>query len=238
MLFLIKVKWVSVVIFFLLKIGFASAAEIKIDAYELIYEEQEIGTDPYKVKFTVTERYIRIDQLGDQSGYIIYDNDKHIVQSVAHHDQSILVIPRYDYHMPDLSKLVNLEYYMVPDAPKISGKAIYSYRVTSSAEPKEKCLDITLAEGLLPDVSHILLDYQEILVGQQSRLLKSTPEEYRTNCFLYDQVFNKGDYYQKGLPIQEWHSNGKTRLLTSYKKVKVNPEIFKIEEGYQEYSVD
>ena len=233
-----KKNYCSLLFFSLILNSINVIAGINVDAYELIYEEQETGTDSYKVKFTVTDRYLRIDQLDDQSGYIVYDNNKHVIHSVAHHDQSILVIHRSDYHMPDLSKLVNLEYKAVPDAPKISGKAIYNYRATSLIAPKEKCLDIKLAEGLLYDVAHMLLDYQEVLVGQQSRLLASTPEEYRSNCFLYDQVFNKGAYYRKGLPIQEWHSNGKTRLLISYKKVKVDPVIFQTEESYQKYSLD
>ena len=222
----------------LLFVVFKAGAADKLDAYELIYEEQESGTEPNQVKFTVTDRYIRIDQVDDQSGYIVYDDDKHVIHSVAHQDESILVIPRYDYHRPDFRQLVELEYSALPDVPKIADKTIFNYRVVSTAEPKEKCLDIKLAEGLLPEVSQLFYDYQEMLAAQQSRLLAATPEEFRTTCYLYDQVFNKGDYYKKGLPIQEWHSNGKTRLLTSYKKVRVDAEIFKIEENYQEYSVD
>ncbi len=233
-----KINYYSLLSVFLFFNGFNANAGIKVDAYELVYEEQEIGTDPYKVKFTVTDRYLRIDQLGDQSGYIIYDDKKHLVHSVAHHDESVLVIPKYAYQKPDLSKVVDVEYYIVPDAPKIAGQSIYTYRVTASDKTKEKCMDIILAEGLLPEVAGIFSSYQKMLAGQQSRLLKATPKEYQGSCFLSDQVFNEGDYYLKGLPIQEWHSNGKSRLLISYKKVKVDPAIFVSEESYQKYSLD
>ena len=215
-----------------------ASAETGIDAYELIYDEQETGTDPYQVKFTVTNRYLRIDQLGDQSGYVIYDNKQQLVHSVVHHDESVLVIPKYDYQKPDLSKTVEVSYSIIPDAPKIASQSIYSYRVNAADKNKEKCMDIILAEGLLPEVSSVLISYQKMLAGQQSRLLKTTPKEYQSSCFLYDQVFNEGDYYHKGLPIQEWHSNGKRRLLVSYKKVKVDPVIFKSEKAYKRYSLD
>jgi hypothetical protein len=88
------------------------------------------------------------------------------------------------------------------------------------------------------DAMDIFVSYQKVLAGQQSRLLNATPEEYRSPCFLYDQIYNEGDYYRKGLPIQEWHSNGKRRLLVSYRKVNIDPEIFQIEQTYQKYSLD
>lgn len=213
-------------------------AESSLDAYELIYEEQETGTDAYRVKFTVTSNYLRIDQLGDLSGYVIYDDKKYVIYSVSHQDESVLVVPEYEYKKPDLSKMVDIEYYILPDAPKISGKSTYNYRVTSSDNSKEKCMDVLLAEGLLKDVAAIFSSYQKILTGQQSRLLKATPMEYQSSCFLSDQVFNEGDYYQKGLPIQEWHSNGKSRLLMSYREVKVDPIIFQLENSYRRYSLD
>ena len=224
---------------FILFFVFCNAnAEKRLDAYELIYEEQETGTDTYQVKFTVNDSFLRIDQAGDTSGYVIYDDNKQVIYSVSHQDESVLVIPKYEYKKPDLSKTVNIEYYILPDAPKIAGQSTYNFRVTSSDNSKDKCMDILLAEGLLTDVAAIFSSYQRLLTGQQSRLLNATPVEYQNNCFLSDQVYNEGDYYQKGLPIQEWHSNGKTRLLLSYKKVKVGAEIFQPEESYQKYSLD
>ena len=99
-------------------------------------------------------------------------------------------------------------------------------------------MNILLAEGLLPEVGSIFSSYQKILTGQQSRLIDATPKEYQSSCFLSDQVFNEGDYYHKGLPVQEWHSNGKTRSLVSYRKVKVDELMFKPEEAYKNYSLD
>lgn len=234
-----KTNYSPVLIFFLIFSAFSANAETAIDAYELIYEEKETGTDIYQVKFTVSNRYLRIDQLDDPSGYVIYDNKKHVIHSVAHEDKTVLLIPQYKYKKPDLTKLVDVEYEMLPDTPKISGKDIYTYRVTSSSDKeKQKCIDIQLAENLLPNVTGVLASYQKMLAGQQSRLLEATPKEYQSSCYLYDQVFNEGDYYQKGLPIQEWHHNEKIRLLVSYKKVKVDPEIFQSKEPYEKYSLE
>ena len=216
----------------------AAYADEKVSAYELLYDEQEIGTDVYAVRFTVTDRYIRIDDLSDDSGYILYDDKENKIYSVSHFDESVFVIPAYKYKKPDMQDKVEEVYQPLTNAPKISGKTVYNYRVNSVSDSKDVCVDIQLVPDLLPEVTKILQKYQKVVTGQQAKSLKSTPEEYQTTCFIYNQVFNDGEYYAKGMPIQEWHSNGKKRILISYKKKDVNSEIFDHSEDYREYSLD
>lgn len=213
-------------------------ADEKVSAVELVYSEQEEGTDIYPVRYIVTDNYIRIDDLSDDSGYILFDKKAMTIYSISHFDQSTLVIPEYQYNKPDMKTKVDLLYEPLTTAPKISGKTVYSYRVNSKSTVNDVCLDIQLVPGLLPDVAKTLHAYQKVVTGQQAKTLKNTPEEYQTTCFLYDQIFNDGEYYEKGLPIQEWHSNGKKRILTSYKKVEINPVIFDRSEEYKEYSLN
>lgn len=213
-------------------------AEEKVPAYELLYNEQETGTDVYAVRFIITGRYLRIDDQSDDSGYILFDKDKTTIYSVSHFDQSTLVIPEYDYKKPDMETKVEMMYEPLTTAPKISGKTVYTYRVNSKAGAEDVCVDIQLVPGLLPEVTQTLRAYQKVVTGQQAKTLKNTPEEFKTTCFLYDQIFNDGEYYEKGLPIQEWHSNGKKRILTSYKKIDVSPTMFDRAEDYREYSLD
>jgi hypothetical protein len=234
------------IVFFLGAMQSALAAQS--DVYELIYNEQEPGTDVYEVRFVVSDEYIRIDNSGDAgddggnaagddmgSGYIVYDHNKRTIYSVSHFDKSILVIPHYEYTKPDIENKVKATYKALTDAPKISDKTVYSY--TAHAD-SEKCMDIQLVSGLLPEVTKILKAYQGIVAGQQVKFLKTTPVEYQTACFLYDQVYNDGKYYEKGLPIQEWHSNGKQRILVSYKKIQVDSNIYDLPNDYREYSLD
>ncbi len=213
------------------------AAE-KISAYELLYNEQETGTDIYPVRFTVTNRFIRIDDLSDDSGYILYDDSENKIYSVSHFDKAVLVIPAYKYEKPDMQSKINKVYEPFLNAPKISDKAVYNYRVNSAADPEDVCVDIQLVPDLLPGVTKILREYQKVIAGQQARSLKNTLEEYQTTCFIYNQVFNDGEYYLKGMPVQEWHSNGKKRILTSYKKKDISSKLFERSEDYREYSLD
>ncbi len=236
----LKSKWLHFFMVFIIAICLVKtthAAE-KVSAYEILYNEQETGTDVHTVRFVITERYIRIDDLSDDSGYILYDNKENKIYSISHFDKAVLVIPAYNYEKPDMQGKVNKVYEPFLDAPKISGKTVFNYRVNSSSDPKDVCVDIQLVPDLLPEVTKIMRQYQKVVTGQQARSLKNTPEEYQTTCFIYNQVFNDGEYYLKGMPIQEWHSNGKKRVLTSYKKKDVDAKLFEHAEEYREYSLE
>jgi len=215
----------------------AGANEAK-NAVKLVYQEREEGVDPYLVTFTVSSDYIRIDDDSDNSGYIIFDINKNRIYSVSHFDKSILVITQYPEtkHNPDFD--IDIEYQVLENAPMIAGKPVYNYRVNAIAGDKsDTCMDIQLVPGLLPEVSKSLQSFQKIISGQHVNSLEKTPEEYQTPCYLVDQVYNRGDYYSKGLPIQEWHSNEKRRQLMNFEDVEVDAEIFEIPQEYRQYSL-
>ena len=132
-----------------------------------------------------------------------------------------------------------VEYLELADAPSVSGRAIYNYRIfTGSKDNEETCTELQIVEGLLPEVSSMLRNYQKVVSGQQVKMTNNIVDEIQTPCFYVDQIYNTGAYYDKGLPIQEWHSNERSKILTTYKKVKVDPGKFSYPEEYRKFSVD
>lgn len=213
-------------------------ADESTNAVKLVYQEQEEGVDPYLVTFTVSSDYLRIDDDSDNSGYIVFDINKNKIYSVSHFDKSILVIPQYPEikHDPDFD--LNIEYQIIESAPTISGKQVYNYRVKAIVGDKsDTCMDIQLVPGLLPKVSKSLQSFQKVISGQQVNSLEKTPAEFQTPCYLVDQIYNKGDYYAKGLPIQEWHSNDKKRQLMNFEETEAGAEIFELPQEYRQYSL-
>ena len=209
-----------------------------VAAVKLIYQEQEQGIEPYVLTYTVTSDYVKIDDEADNSGYIIYDIKANSINSVNHHDQAILVIPEYPVKDFKPGFNVDIEYEIFKDAPTIAGKQVYSYKVRAITDKSsDTCMKIQLVPELLPDVANSLQGFQRLMSGQHASTLEQTPEEYRTPCYLVDQVYNKGEYYSKGLPIHEWHSNEKMRQLLNYEEVKVDVSIFKIPKEYRQYSL-
>ena len=213
----------------------ASSTEV----YQLSYIEREPGVDDYEVNMLVTERFIRVDEIGEDSGFIIYDDELKTIFSVSHFDKSVLVINQHVFDEKDSPVKHEVEYLELADAPSVSGKAIYNYRIfTGSKENEETCAELQIVDGLLPDVARMLRNYQKVVSGQQVKMTNNIVDDIQTPCFYVDQIYNTGAYYEKGLPIQEWHSNERSKILTTYKKVKVDPTRFSYPAEYRKFSVD
>lgn len=232
------VKYIAALAFCLCLPAIVNAND-DLAAVKLSYQEIEQGTDAYNVIFTVSDRFLRIDDESDDSGYIVYDGKENRVYSISHQDRAILVIPQYPSSDLKADFDVNIDYEALEMAPKIAGKTVYNYRVSAvTSVTTETCMDIQLVPGLLPDVAKTLQAFQKLVSGQQLVNLEATPKEFQTPCYLVDQVYNKGNYYSKGLPIQEWHSNERMRQLMNYENVKVDSSIFEIPAEYRQFSLN
>ena len=210
-----------------------------LQVYELHYVEREPGIDDYNVTMLVSDRYIRLDEDGESSGFIIYDDEKKTIFSVSHHDKSVLVINEFDFSESDMPAEIEIEYLQLADAPKVSSNNIYNYRIfTKEKDIEETGMEIQLVENLLPDVAQIMKNYQVVISGQQVKMTDNKLTDMQTACFFADQIYNRGAYYDKGFPIQEWHSNERSRILSTYKKTEVNSDIFSIPDGYNQFSID
>ena len=213
----------------------ASSTEV----YQLSYIEREPGVDDYEVNMLVSDRYIRVDEVGEESGFIIYDDKQKKIFSVSHFDKSVLVINEHVFSEKDSPVKHEVEYLELADAPSVSGRKIYNYRVfTEGNDNEETCAELQIVEGLLPGVSRVLRNYQKVVSGQQVKMTNNIVDDMQTPCFYVDQIYNTGAYYEKGLPIQEWHSNERSKILTTYKKVKVDPGKFSYPDEYRKFSVD
>ncbi|HEB81590.1 MAG TPA: hypothetical protein ENJ11_01875 [Gammaproteobacteria bacterium] len=209
------------------------------EVYQLNYMEREPGVDDYEVVMLVSDRYIRIDNPGEDSGYIIYDDKLKTIFSVSHFDRSTLVIREFPFSEDASPAKSSVEYLELADAPPVSGNGIYNYRVyTGKDDAEQTCSEIQLVENILPEVRAMLKNYQQVVSGQQVKTADNTLSDVHGACFYIDQVYNAGKYYDKGMPIQEWHSNDRFKLLTSYKKVNVSRDSFKVPENYRQFSVD
>ena len=225
----------------------AQAKKDGLEVYKLSYLEREPGIDEYEVTMLISARYIRIDEEGESSGFIVYDDKDKVIYSVSHHDKSVLVIKEHVFTTDNLPVKPTIEYLPLADAPTVSGKNVFNYRVyinennsksENENENEETCIEVQLVENLLPEVRVILQNYQKVVSGQQVKMVDNEITELQTACYYIDQIYNTGAYFEKGLPIQEWHSNERSKILTGYSKVSVASDKFKIPQDYRQFSID
>ncbi len=204
----------------------------------LVYQEYEQGVEPYRVEYTISGDYLRIDDASDQSGFIVFDRKAGKIFSVSHFDKSILVMDKSAPLELDAEFKIDIEYKQIEDAPKVAGRSVYNFRVKAiTGTGSETCMDIQLVPGLLPQVVALLQSFQQTVSAQQVGNLGKIPEELRTPCYLIDQVYNTGEYYNRGLPIQEWHSNGRIRQLLSFEETEVDTSVFTVPADYRQFSL-
>lgn len=225
----------SLAVFSLITISHAAAG---ISGVELTYKEGEQGVDPYQTRYIATDRYLRIDDLSEDSGYILFDRRQNKIFSVSHFDRSILIIDNNEYERPALSSKLQTTDVELTAAPKIAGHTVYDYQVELvSDDIQELCTRVQYADGLLPEVGRLFHAYQQVNSGNLVKTLGRIPAEYQTPCMLSDQVYNQGEYYLKGIAIMEWHSNGRHRLLENYQQGEFDASLFELPDGYRDFRV-
>ena len=207
-----------------------NAAELKNLA--LYYDEVEEGVEAQHMRYLINEQFLRIDNGSEQADFILFDINKKIIYSVNHDDQTILKIEYKKWQKPDFKFTESDDLQAVPDAPEIDNKQIYNYQLKADGKV---CTQVFLIKDTYPQQMKTLYLYQQVLSGQQVVTLKNTPVEFYTPCFLVDQVYHAGDYYQLGLPVQITYSRGYVKLLKDFKEIKIDKRLFVLPENYNEY---
>ncbi len=204
--------------------------------FELNFAEQERGIDPYPVRILVTDAFLRMDDGKDQGDFLLMDRADGRLLSVTHDTQSILEIPR------EAVGIVPEEGYQAEDqwskedkAPPISGKPMLHY---SQVAGGKTCVDVVVAEGLLPEVVEAMSEFHLTMSGQQAQTMGNTPKEFRTPCYQARLVFARAPFLQRGFPVVEWDSQGYRRQLLGFKqRDDLNEALFQIPADYERYGV-
>jgi hypothetical protein len=198
----------------------------------LLFEEEEPGTGAYPVRYLINEAWLRIDDGYDTSDYILLDRETGIIYSISHEYSNILLIhPQPAVSLPES---LALEQESQPDtgAPDIAGRSPQHSRYLANGE---LCYEAMSLAGLMQDAVDGMLEYERLLGRQQATRLDSTPQEYRTPCFLSRYIHAPGRHLAQGLPVQVWDAAGFRRSLLNYDHAaRVSGSLFTVPGGYSE----
>lgn len=208
-----------------------------VPATQLLFEEQQAGTQPYRTRYLITAEYLRIDDGADSEDFILLDRRTHIVYSTNGEDRTILTIMRRakDTVSPMALDLTE-QREPLQDAPTIAGRRAehHTYLVNG-----KRCYDVVAVPGLADDAVAALQLYRLVLASEHKRMLPHVPADTHEACDLAHNVFRADRHLQHGLPIQEWDQAGYRRALldidTDY---LAEPTLFGLPDGFRRFSME
>ena len=214
----------------------ASAPAAGLTATLLFFEEQEAGIEPYRTRFIVTERYLRIDDGTDGEDFILLDRLLGRIYNVTPADRSILVIERKPREVASPLKL-DLSQTREPlqHAPRVAGREAehHAFHVNG-----ERCYDVVSVPGLMEPVVAAMREYRLVLVSEHKRVLPHIPANVHQACDLAHNIFAPVRHLGFGLPIQEWSPDGYRRSLLDFELgFRAEPALFRLPEGYRRYTM-
>jgi hypothetical protein len=197
----------------------------------LWYAEQEAGTRPYKVRYIVSEQYMRSDDGQDQGDFVLYDRRRQQIYSVAHEERRVLQIDGKGMVPAAPETLaMKVDKTIDKDAPTVAGRHPVTVRLFAG---QQSCYTATVLPDFLPDVRGALLEFNRALAVQQLRSLDNTPEDFRTPCFLLRYLYATDFSLVHGLPLADLDGSGDRRELLDYQTgVHFEDELFKIPDDY------
>jgi len=227
---MIKFKYLFLFIVMITSAGAVHAENVK--SLVLFYDEVEEGVGVQPVRYLINNDFLRIDNGNENADFILFDVNKKSIFSINHEDQTVLKIEQRKWTKPVFDFKTSIKEELMPNAPEIFNKPVYNYQVKAS---EKVCTQVFLIKDTYPEAMQVMYAYQQILSGQQVATLQNTPQEMHTPCFLLDQVYHEGGYYQSGLPVQISYSRGYAKLLKDFKEQGVDTQLFQVPASYEEY---
>ena len=213
-----------------------SACANKNNAIEIEFLEQEAEIPPYKTRMIITDNFLRIDDGPESKDFILFDRKARKISSISYENKRIFEIP---FRKITLTKPKNLKWEHkeidAKNAPTIKDIVPTGHSFTAN---QQTCLQTMSAKGLLEKARIALVEYQTVLSGEHAANFAKTPEDQRSACGNALNIFHSTDSLKYGFPVIEWDSVGHRRQLSNYtENTTVSPELFKIPEGFESFSL-
>jgi hypothetical protein len=93
-----------------------------------------------------------------------------------------------------------------------------------------------VAPGLHDTARQAFLEFQQILASQQSKTIKATPDDIRTDCFMIQYLYAPAEYLKHGMLVKGWDMQGKQKQLVDYKTIPMESSLFELPADYRRYS--
>ncbi len=210
--------------------GVANASGEKVAVDLLIYRVTEAGSGPYISRILVSDRFMRLDQGMESSGFILFDREMGAIYNISDDDRTVLVIhpakravrkPPYRWHVRRVP---------AADAPKVGGVQPEHYRFLAG---DEVCRDAIVLPGVMGAAVGALRAYRQVLADQEAVTLPGIPDDMRSPCSDALNLYSPEAELGRGLPLRTWDAARREELLDYRTGFEVASTLFILPTGYE-----
>jgi hypothetical protein len=217
--------------FLIMLVSGSQAGDNTVPATILWYAEQESGIDPYRVRYIVTQDFLRSDDGVNNADFLLFDRQQKAIYSVVGENRSILQIDgsaETPAAPPELAMRVDRR--ADAKAPKVGGRTPVTLELSTG---DSLCKSAVIAPGFLEDVRQAFREFSHVIAAQQARTMNNTPPELRTHCFLARYLYAHDFHLAEGMFLAEWSPDGERRELVDIEEnMAVPASLFVIPDDY------
>lgn len=212
------------------------ACQQKPQSQLILFLENEEGIDPYQTRIMVTPDYMRFDDGGQSTTFLLIDRKKKVAYSVNHDMQTTMRVERQDVEVapPIELNFTVKEVDDFKDAPKINNNQPKHRQLLTN---DQVCLDVISVDGLMPEAVAALKEYHQLLAADSAITFNIMPADMHDPCTISMSTFAPTRHLEYGFPIQEWKPGYARSLETYDENYQVDPKLLKLPENYFNYSI-
>jgi len=216
-------------------LGITASCSRSDGAYMVMFSEKDGVSASAPTRMIVTDKFMRIDDGINNNDFLLYDRAQKTIYSVAAENRAILIIePQVITVKPPKEFKHEVKTFELKDSPDIDGKKVTRYTLSTNGK---RCYVVFAAKGLMEEVRQALIEYREVLAGEQAAMSAFVPLEFQTGCDLANNVFLPARHLEYGLPVRMEDMTGKVRNLGNYEKnYKADPVLFTLPADYSRYT--
>jgi hypothetical protein len=180
----------------------------------LVYRVKEPGAPAYISRVVATRSYLRIDEGGHSTGYLLLDRRDGTIYNISDEDRTVMHIDPAEHEIIDRpAPEIAVQQSVQADAPRIAG--VTPVEVSLMADGT-LCRSAVVLPGLLPEAVAGLREYHLVLAAREAATLPHMPPDTMTPCSLALFVYQPDFALQRGMPVQLWGDDGYSMQLVDF----------------------
>ena len=210
----------------------ALAGENNISVTEVRIAEIEPGAGQSLTRLLLSKDFLRLDSGADNGDYTLFNRKTHEIQSFSHEDRTQLVMKPVAPKQIDFKLEFKVDKTALKDAPSVAGVIPVQHQYYADTRLCKQSVNV---QGLLPQMTQALIDYEQALVAQNSQTLDRIPAGVRSSCYMANNYLHASDYLKNGFPLFVMDDLGRQKKLQGFEQVDKPAALFQPVAGYKLY---